>query len=53
MTAKYTKKDFIENITKLTSPFEENKQNGQGLNIAEKIKQVLGRNKGVAEGGRT
>lgn len=50
MTTKYTKKDFMENITSLTSPFEQ-KQNGQGksvpTNLAEKIQEVARKNKGI------
>ena len=50
MATKYTKKEFMENIRTLTSPFE-NRQNGQGkgglAGMAETVKRVLGRNKGM------
>ena len=51
MTNKYTKKDFMENIKTLTSPFEEKKQETQGKEqipgFANMIKQLASRNKGM------
>lgn len=48
---KYTKKEFMENIRTLTSPFENIKPNGQGKGglrgMAEDVMRVLGRNKGM------
>ena len=51
MATKYTKKEFMENIRTLTSPFE-NRQNGQRpavQGLADKIKQLAMRNKGIKE----
>jgi len=45
MGIKWTRKDVMEHIINLKSPFDDNK-NGQGGNIVEKIKEIADRNKG-------
>ena len=51
MSEKWTEKDVLEHARELKSPFEELNQNGKkpgGLSgMAEEVKRVLGKNKGI------
>jgi len=51
MPEKWGEKEVLEGAEQLRSPFDKIKQNGQGRglipNIGGKIKELIGRNKGI------